>query len=109
MSRKKKVFKPTCRYCRFYYLHTCTVFGEKVESTSSACNDFELADMFWCDKNGYKMSTAACFNRQENNYPGCVRCLQGKSMGRFVKQRQLALFDRFSSQRIQRCFSAGEG
>jgi len=101
MSKKKPVFKLTCGYCKFYRLHVCRVFGEKVKSSNSACNAFEMADIFWCDKNGYKMSTAACFNRQAHNHPRCVRCSQGKGMGMLANQRQLALFDRFSSQRIE--------
>lgn len=101
MSRKKSVFELTCEYCKFYHLHICNAFGEQVKGSRSACNNFEMADKFWCDKNDYQISTAACLNRQEHNHSGCVRCRQGNGIRGLTGQRQLALFDRFSLQRME--------
>lgn len=100
MSAKKALFKLTCEYCKFYHLHICNAFGEQVKGSSSACNNFEMADKFWCDKNSYQMSIAACLNRQGHKHSGYVRCLQGNGVRRLMNQRQLSLFDRFSLQRM---------
>jgi len=95
MSRKKKpVFRATCRYCRFYRSgHICTLFHKKVIGSSPACNSFKMANAFWCDKHGYQVYTAACFKRQDRNYPGCVHCWQGKGIREVLHQRQLSLLD----------------
>ncbi|MDO9567234.1 MAG: hypothetical protein Q7J15_10890 [Candidatus Desulfaltia sp.] len=97
----KPVFKLTCEYCKSYHLHICKTFREQVNGNSLACNDFEIADTFWCSKNSYKIYTVACLNRQNHNYSGCVRCRQGNAMRGLTRQRQLSLFDRFSLQRME--------
>jgi len=66
MSKKKPLFELTCEYCKFYHLHICNAFGEQVKGSSSACNNFEMAGKFWCDKNSYQMSIAACLNSQDH-------------------------------------------
>ena len=101
MSKKKSVFKLTCEYCKFYHLHTCAAYSKRVNGSSLACNNFEMADVFWCDKNSYQIHTAACLKRQEHNHLGCVRCLQGNGVRRLMNQRQLSLFDRFSLQKME--------
>ncbi|MBW2567877.1 MAG: hypothetical protein JRD93_00785 [Deltaproteobacteria bacterium] len=97
IKKKKPVFKLTCEYCKFYHLRICTAFGKQVKGSDPACNDFKKADAFWCNKNSYQILTVVCLNRQNHNCPGCVHCRQGQGIRSFMNQRQLALFDRFSS------------
>jgi len=93
MSKKKPVFRATCGYCKFYQpRHICKLSRKKVRGNSLACNDFEMADAFWCNRNGYQVYTAACLNRQDHNYPGCVHCWQGEGIHRLTGPWQLLLF-----------------
>ena len=95
MSRKKKpAFKATCQYCKFYRpSHTCALSRKGVKGSSPACNDFEMTDTFWCDRNNYQIDTVACLNRQDHGYPGCIHCWQGEGIRGILNQLQLSLFE----------------
>jgi len=92
-KKKKPIFKATCKYCNFYQpSHTCALSEEKVKGSIPACNDFSMADTFWCGRNNYQVDTAACLNRQDHGCHGCVRCWQGEGIRGILNQFQLSLF-----------------
>jgi len=92
-KKEKPAFKATCKYCKFYRSsHICALSREKVKGSSPVCNDFEMADTFWCDRNNYQMDTVACLSRQDHDYPGCVRCWQGKGIRGILNRLQLSPF-----------------
>ena len=80
---KKKVYKKLCGYCIQYGICKTTT-GFNME----ACDDFEIVDIFHCDRNGQRIHIAVCIARREKNCGNMncsKKCLQGKLISKMVQ------------------------
>jgi hypothetical protein len=102
MGRKKKEKKPIvgiCGYCKYFreadsksanveaegsktvHSRKCVLKKETVRDNDPACENFELYQYFWCDRDNSWLDVRVCMGRLEKGI--CVRCKQGK----FLKEK----------------------
>lgn len=92
---KRKILKPTCRYCTFFAEaknrtvksgRECIHNKKYVFTNSGICDKFELHNHFWCNRNEHWMNIYACKAKSENKSYGCTTCKQGKLIKRMIKK-----------------------
>jgi hypothetical protein len=52
----------------------CKTTKEKVNRDSQACDDFAVADTFWCKRMEMKQSFPVCLNNVFHDKNGCSKC-----------------------------------
>jgi hypothetical protein len=77
-----------CIYCSTYQnstvrtgddLRFCKVTS-KMTTHGKFCEDFHVADLFWCDKTGCWISIPICVARQDRKCQECTNCRQKKTI-----------------------------
>ena len=77
-----------CIYCSTYQNSTvrtgdnnrfCKVTSKMTEC-GKFCEDFHVADLFWCDKTGCWINIPICVSRQNRKCQECTNCRQKKTI-----------------------------
>ena len=79
---KKLIYKKLCGYCTQY---KCK---DTIEFNTEACDDFEMVNIFHCNKNGQRIYVAVCISRRDKNCGNMncsKKCLQGKLISKMVQ------------------------
>jgi len=80
-----------CAYCstfcesesRVSGNHFCLYARQMVSGNDEICDEFTMADNFWCKRNGCQLSIPMCSARQVNTsgiYPECNHCSQKREI-----------------------------
>jgi len=98
-----------CCYCSTYQVSAirpnngtrfCISIRDMTEATGF-CDNYNIADLFWCDKSSCWLSFPMCIARQDKELPECTHCRQKKDIwdakrfaGRQIKREKSILVRR---------------
>jgi hypothetical protein len=95
--RKKRVDELDCGHCNiFWHIPSqnrsgvnryCCYINSDVNIHTESCNDFDLANNFWCKHFSFWTKPVICISRFKNNT--CTKCSDGKKLYLYLEPIQI--------------------
>jgi len=85
----------SCQYCKSFQkgrscqeykipMRLCTIKNKPVQYRDKACDEFQLAKRFWCERHKMWLDPELCKMNQKKRRNGCVTCRQGEIINKLL-------------------------